>query len=194
MIGKIFKYLCFALMFFVVAVLGYRFYTLNYYPDFAEAVIRTDALVSGYNADTLSGKTWKTPDKYDVNGYFFVHQPIYFENEKTLIITIRYNNSLLEKLKFDGSSEELDLFPSLRSEGSERILPFAYRHGEAYGIYSYRRYVFENVELEDTKQLLLDVHLDEAYEEAPYARIEIYKESTRLKNYKLTRNDKNELK
>lgn len=181
-------------MFLVVSILAFRFYTLNYYPDFASGVIKTDAIHTSYRADTLEGKTWELPDEYDNAGYFFAYQPIYFEKEKTLIITLRYNDSLLEKLKFNGSGEELPLFPSIYENESERVIPTKYEYGYAYGIYSYRRYVFENVSLANYEHLNLSVHLEENYEEAPLSILEIYDSKEPVKNYKLTGDDKKELK
>lgn len=193
-LGRIFKLFCFAIMILVVGTLAFRIYTLNHYPASARGVVATDTLSEGYKNDSLNGITWKLPSELDEDGYFFTHQPIYFENEKTLIITIRYNDSLLEKLKHDGGGESLALYPSVYADGVKRVLPVTYEYSYAYGIYSYRRYVFEGVDLAEYEHMYLDVHLDEGYEETPFSTLEIYDTGCKAEGYKLTGADKKELK
>ena len=67
------------------------------------------------------------------------------------------------------------------------------KNSSAFGIYSYRRYVFENVVLPDSEQLLLYIHLDKNYEESPFALVEVYNKNCEFKEYKLTGSDKKEL-
>ncbi len=193
MIGKIFKFLFYGIILLVVGLLGFRLYTFNHYPDFAKGVIATDTLRTGYKSGTLAATTWEMPTKIDAAGEFFVYEPLYFENEKTLIITVRYNDSLLEAMKFDGGGDALPLFPSLYADGTERVLPTKYEYGYAYGIYSYRRYVFENTDLDIYEHLYLDIHRNEDYGAVPYTTLEIYSASTNHKEYKLTAHDKKEL-
>ncbi|MBQ8837460.1 MAG: hypothetical protein IJ002_08165 [Clostridia bacterium] len=193
-LGRIFKFFCFAIMALVVGTLAFRIYTLNHYPSSARGVIATDALSESYSAGTLDGVTWEVPSELDEDGYFFVHEPIYFEKEKTLIITVRYNDSLLETLKHDGGGETLSLYPSVYADDVERVLPVTYEYSYAYGIYSYRRYVFEGVDLAEYEHMYLDVHLDEEYEETPFSTLEIYDTGCKAEKYKLTGADKKELK
>ncbi len=193
-IGRIFKFFCAAIAITVIGTLGFRMFTLNNYPSSAKGVIATDALAKSYMASTLNGVTWDLPAEYDNAGEFFAHQPLYFEKEKTLIITIRYNDSLLKDMKHEGSGDTLALFPSLYADGIGRVLPATYKYSHEYGLYSYRRYVFENVTLSDYEHMYLDIHLDEGYEEAPYTTLEIYNTKERIKDYKLSGTDKKELR
>ena len=192
-LGRIFKLFCAAIAITVIGTLGFRMFTLNNYPASAKGIIATDALSKSYSEGTLLGVTWDLPAEYDNAGEFFAHQPLYFEKEKTLIITIRYNDALLEEMKHDGGGDTLALFPSLYADGVERGLPTTYEYSHEYGLYSYRRYVFENVTLSDYEHMYLDIRLDENYEEAPYTTLEIYNTKERIKDYKLSGADKKEL-
>ncbi|MBQ4150970.1 MAG: hypothetical protein IJC81_04135 [Clostridia bacterium] len=193
MVSKIFKILWRAfwifLMLFVVGMLAFRFYTLNNYPNDATGIIPTDTLKESYKANILSGITWESTTSIDEDGYFSVFQPIYFEKEKTLILTIRYNDSLLEKLKHSGDGETLALFPALHSEDTQNVLPFAYTYCHAYGLYSYRRYVFEGITLSDYEDLYLNVYSNEDYDEA-LSSIHFYNKDVKTSEYKFTGRDK----
>lgn len=193
-IGNIFKLFCAAIAITVIGTLAFRMFTLNNYPASAKGVIATDTLAASYENESLVGVTWEAPAPYDNGGEFFVYQPIYFEKEKTLLITVRYNDSLLESMKHESGGDTLPLFPSLYADGTARVLPLKYEYTYAYGLYSYRRYVFENVDLDIYKHLYLDIHLKEEFEEAPYTTVEIYNTNERLVNYKLTGRDKKILK
>ena len=179
----------------VVGILGFRLYTLNHYPSFARGVVPTETLKSAYATGSLSATTWELPNEFDATGDFWVHQPIYFANEKTLMITVRYNDAVLTELKHTGNGEDLLLDVTLYADGTERVHPLTYSYGYAYGLYSYRRYVFEGVDLTDYKYLYLDVYHGEAdYNVAPYASMDIYKGTVEVETYKLTMADKRGLK
>ncbi len=192
---NIFKVIGAAIVLLVVGTLGFRLYTLNHYPSLARGVIATDTLKASYASGSLTGITWEPSSEYDTNGDYFVHQPIYFPEEKTLILTVRYNDSLLEELHHTGSGDTLQMDVSLYADGTERVQALTYTYGYAYGIYSYRRYVFEGVELSDYEYLYLDIYLDEPdYNVAPYSSIEFYDASRPTEIYKLTGADKRALK
>lgn len=195
MFKKLFKAFCYAIMILVVGTLAFRLYTLNHYPAFAKGVLPTDGLIFSYKNDTLRGMTWEPEAEFDDTGDFFIYQPIYFENEKTLTVTVRYNNSLLEEWKHNGNGEDLVLDVTLYADGTERIHPTDYSYGEAYGIYSYRRYVFENVTLSDYEILYIDIYHGEAdYNISPYSSIAVYDRGVKTEPYKLTAADKKALK
>lgn len=202
MVKKILRYLCISVIVFVIGLMFIRIFMLNHYPAAAEGVIRTNSLAAAYADGSISGVSWTPPVPYDhkKEGNFFSHQPLYFEAQKTLIITIRYNDSLLDKLKekfdYTGDAESLPLAVSLYADGHEAIRPTTYTYLHANGLYSYRRYVFENLTLADYEYLYLDVNYgDYAPEgEAPFASLEIYAPKCVLVPYKLTAADKKALK
>ena len=183
-----------AIILTVVGMLAFRLYTLNHYPAFARGVLPTESLQTAYRAGTLSADTWELSAEFDATGDFWVHQPIYFANEKTLIVTVRYNDSVLTELKHDGDGASLPIDVTLYADGTERIFPTTYSYGHAYSLYSYRRYVFEGVELSDYEYLYLDVYHGEAdYNVAPYASIGVFDAKQPIENYKLTWADKKAL-
>ncbi len=198
MLGKILKFLWnffwIALMVTVVGLLAFRFYTLNHYPSFAKGIIPTESLKDNFKSDgSLNAITWRMPEELDEEGCFFAYQPIYIEEEKTFIITVRYNDALLEELNFDGNGESFEMFPSLSYKETERKLPSSYEYGYAYGLYSYRRYVFENVDLSDYEHIYLSIHLDDDYEASPFVILDIYDAAAPTDGYKLTWRDKKAL-
>lgn len=195
MFEKILKWLCVAVAVLVIGMLGFRFYTLNHYPVFAEGVLPTKTLCAQYESGDLAGTTWEPRVFLDEAGDFFIHQPIYFPEAKTLIVTIRYNDSLLRDLRHTGGGDTLALDVSLYADGTERVHASDYTYGYAYELYSYRRYVFEGVELSQYTNLYLDIYLDTPdYSSAPYSSLEVYFDTAEFKAYRLTARDKNMLK
>ena len=193
--ANIFKAIGTAIVLLVVDMLAFRLYTLNHYPNFARGILPTDTLKNAYADGVLSAITWEPSVEYDENGDYFVHQPIYFPEEKTLIVTVRYNDSLLEELRHTGGGDTLQMDVSLYADGTERVHPLTYTYNYAYGIYSYRRYVFEGVELSDYAYLYLDIYHDEPdYNVAPYSSIEFYRATEPTSEYKLTSADKKALR
>ena len=79
------------------------------------------------------------------------------------------------------------------AEDTEKKLPSTYEYGYAYGLYSYRRYVFENVDLSKYEHLYLNIHLEEDYEVSPFVILDIYDSVAPTKEYKLTERDKKAL-
>ena len=195
MFKNLFKFFCFSIMALVVGIMAFRIFTLNHYPAFAKGALYTDKLSSSYKEGTLSGVTWDIAAEFDATGDFFASKPIYFENEKTLVITVRYNDSLLEEWKHSGNGEDLVLDVTLFADGKERIRPLTYTYGHAYGIYSYRRYVFEGVTLSDYDILYVDIYNGETdYSTSPYSSIAVYESAWKEEPYKLTASDKKILK
>lgn len=201
MFKKILHWVCVAMIFFVVGLLFARMYTINNYPKAAEGVIRTETLASAYADGTLSGVKWEPAVPYDNNksSNFFSHQPLYFAEQKTLIVTIRYNDSLLDKMNeqfgYTGDAESLPLSVSLYADGHEHIRPTTYTYLHANALYSYRRYVFEGVTLDDYEYLYLDVCYGDyaADGETPFTSLEIYSPRCTPVPYKLTAADKKTL-
>lgn len=152
------------------------------------------------------------------NGLFAVRECVFIPEAKQIQIVVRYNNSTLRQLKEDYGLESVpdraeDLFdvtivktidktplditdntdPAMLIE--ERYFP-AGEPEEAYKrLYSYRRYVFENVTYEDAVGIFVDVYYkgDIDYEETPYGTICIYEGGYPMEEVKLSGTDKKEL-
>ena len=193
MFKKIFKIFCALIALSVIGTLAFRFYSLNAYPAFAEGIYATDTLKDAYASSALTAETWTPRAPIEENGDFFIHQPIYFPEQKTLFVTLRYNDSLLREWKHEGDGADLVLDVSLYADGTERIPASDYVYGHAYGIYSYRRYVFENVDLSEYTNLYLDVyHGEPDYSVRPYT-VEVYDLTAVKSAYTLTAADKKAL-
>ena len=193
MFNKIFKWFAVAVIITVCGFLFFRIYTLNHYPSEAKGVIWTDSLREDYADGQIYALSWEPVVAYDHAGYFCSHQPIYFPDSHTLIVTVRYNNALPETLGMKADNP-LKLNVSLYADGTERIQSDIYSEHTAYGIYTYRRYVFESVNLDRYSNLYLDIYTENDgtpdFTKAPLSSLEIYRTEISLKEYKLTAKDK----
>ena len=64
------KFFCAMIAITVFGMLGYRFFSINYYPASAKGVVETATLSQSYQNGTLSGQTWKLSANYDADGDF----------------------------------------------------------------------------------------------------------------------------
>ncbi|MBO5904421.1 MAG: hypothetical protein J6Q64_03495 [Clostridia bacterium] len=153
------------------------------------------------------------------NGLFAVRQCIFIPEANQIQIVVRYNNSTLRKLAQDYGLESVpektdELFdvsivktidktpmditdntdPEALSE--ERYHPTGEPETAYKRLYSYRRYVFENVSREDAVGMFVDVYYkgDVNYEKDPYGALCIYEDGAPMEEVKLTGADKKELK
>ncbi|MBQ5885911.1 MAG: hypothetical protein IIW79_05820 [Clostridia bacterium] len=153
------------------------------------------------------------------NGLFAVRQCVFIPEANQIQIVVRYNNSTLRKLAQDYGLESVpektdELFdvsivktidktpmditdntdPEALSE--ERYHPTGEPETAYKRLYSYRRYVFENVSREDAVGMFVDVYYkgDVNYEKDPYGALCIYEDGAPMEEVKLTGADKKELK
>ena len=153
------------------------------------------------------------------NGLFAVRQCVFIPESNQIQIVVRYNNSTLRKLAQDYGLESVpektdELFdvsivktidktpmditdntdPEALSE--ERYHPTGEPETAYKRLYSYRRYVFENVSREDAVGMFVDVYYkgDVNYEKDPYGALCIYEDGAPMEEVKLTGADKKELK
>ena len=153
------------------------------------------------------------------NGLFAVRECVFIPEAKQIQIVVRYNNSTLRQLAKDYGLESVpekteELFdvsivkttdktplditdntdPEMLNE--ERYHPSG-EPVEAYKrLYSYRRYVFENVSYEDAVGMFVDVYYkgDIDYEKTPYGALCIYEDGYPVEEVKLSGSDKKVLK
>ena len=153
------------------------------------------------------------------NGLFAVRQCVFIPEANQIQIVVRYNNSTLRKLAQDYGLESVpektdELFdvsivktidktpmditdntdPEALSE--ERYHPTGEPKTAYKRLYSYRRYVFENVSREDAVGMFVDVYYkgDVNYGKDPYGALCIYEDGAPMEEVKLTGADKKELK
>ena len=153
------------------------------------------------------------------NGLFAVRECIFIPEAKQIQIVVRYNNSTLRQLAKDYGLENvpekteelfdvsivkttdktpLDITDNTNPEmlNEERYHPSGEPDRAYKRLYSYRRYVFENVTREDAVGMFVDIYYkgDADYEKTPYGALCIYEDGALMEDVKLSRADKKELK
>lgn len=153
------------------------------------------------------------------NGLFAVRQCVFIPEANQIQIVVRYNNSTLRKLAQDYGLESvpektdelfdvsivktidktpMDITDNTDTEAlsEERYHPTGEPETAYKRLYSYRRYVFENVSREDAVGMFVDVYYkgDVNYEKDPYGALCIYEDGAPMEEVKLTGADKKELK
>lgn len=132
------------------------------------------------------------------NGLFSVTDAVFIPEAKQVQIVVRYNNSTLRRLKEDFSLDKIpdrendvfdvtivktiDLTPENKEDNDdenalreERFKPSEVRK-EYKKLYSYRRFVFDDVTYDDAVGMFVDIYYDGAcdYDETPYGALCIY--------------------
>ncbi len=200
--GKIIRATIVFLIFAVMGVLFFRIWLGSYYPADVSGLIPTAGLKQYYKDNGgLEAFTQKLRAPYDDgrDGNFFAERLIVVPEAGALQITVRYNDSTLERL-----ADKIAAQPP-REDG--RV--FSYRifccRGEAEGgglagdtltvseiydrtfmMYNYERLCFEGIDFEGVNWIRLEVFCDESAE--PVARIPIYENTevyNELKPYKV---------
>ncbi len=136
-------------------------------------------------------------DETVIAGYFWVLEAVYIPEAKQVQILVRYNNSALEGLakdfKLDSipSREETVIDVSLRITTDPnpdndtrddctvlRVSPSAAPTADQTLLYNYRRYIFDNVELdlESSTELTIDFYYIDAvdYDRLPYSQLVVF--------------------
>ncbi len=153
------------------------------------------------------------------NGLFAVRECIFIPEASQIQIVVRYNNSTLRRLAQDYGLESLpdkteELFdvsivktmdktpmditdntdPEMLDE--ERYYPSGDPEEAYKRLYSYRRYVFENITRDDAVGMFVDVYYkgDTDYEKDPYGALCIYEDGAPMEEVKLSGADKKELR
>ena len=169
--GKIVKGTLVAVMFTLAGLLALRFWLHSYYPPDMREMLPTDVLVEAYAAEIpLTAKTQEIRVKYDdVNeGNFFADHLIVVDATGSLQITVRYNNSTLDKFAeklegFDPAAEDpflYRIFACTGGEGKDLVgdiyTPEAYRNASL-AMYQYRRLAFDGIDLEGVNWIRLEI-------------------------------------
>ncbi len=172
--------------------------TAHAYSEFGK-----DLVLQTQNQRTISG-----------SGKFSVTDCVFIPQANQVQITIRYNNSTLSRLKedFDLESEPdrenevfdvtivktTDLTPESKDDNTdpaklreERFYPSEIA-GSAYKpLYSYRKYIFDNISYDDAVGMFVDIYYkgDMDYSSSPYDALCIYDELMPLEERKLSGKD-----
>ena len=203
--GKITKLLFSLFIFGVCAILIWRVFFSTKVPESVELLDVNPTLVEAcevnggeltFQYQNLSTIT-RAKDSY---GYFSVVSCVFIPEADQVQLVFRYNNSTIRHLQEDYGLAELpeksqhlydvsltvatDLTPDTHDDdlneaqiSTQRILPSAQPVREETALYTYYRYVFDGVQLEeDTNSVYVDVYYAEdiRYDQRPYSTLLIY--------------------
>lgn len=205
---------------FVIAVNAIMFWRVLFSGDPAKIQRLTvnDDLREAYSDGQLLLET-QEQRTLTSNGLFAVRECIFIPEAKQIQIVVRYNNSTLRQLAKDYGLENvpekteelfdvsivkttdktpLDITDNTNPEmlNEERYHPSGEPDRAYKRLYSYRRYVFENVTREDAVGMFVDIYYrgDADYEKTPYGALCIYEDGYPVEEVKLSGSDKKALK
>ena len=205
------KIIALVIIFSVVGLLAVRLIMFNHYPKSMKTIYFNDTLTAFYNEHKgdIGAKTQKLKAPYDdeKEGNFLCNHLILIPELGQLQITLRYNNSLLNKLAAELSltpkqleAEDLLSF-SLESldfevEGSSETVgtPSVIKR-EKVGMYTYYKLVFDGVDLSRDAACdwtVLNVFVKGQTDTEPYGKILIYDRTEKyysIKDYTLSRGE-----
>ena len=194
--------LCFA----VVGLLLLRLLLFNYVPASVKDIYFTDALTAHYNATggNIGAKTQTLRAQYDdaKEGNFFCDNLIVIPEIGELQITLRYNISLIDKLKeeygltdIDENSDDLFIF-RLRRNGEVTddctiIGELRATRFESFILYRYYKLVFDGIDFESESKIewiRLEILVKNTDQKEPYM-VAIYENNetySKFTDYKLS--------
>lgn len=194
------------LCFSVVALLLFRVFSFNYYPDSMKKLYFTDTLTAYYNekGGDIGAKTQELRAPYDDAelGNFFCDNLIIIEELGEIQISLRYNVSLADTIKekygadFDPDDTSRFTFTLTRSGGDESAtgaaagVPMESKltacEWDSFMMYRYAKLVFDGVNFEGAEWIRLDIRIDGVEREEPfmvciYENVSEYSEFTEYK-------------
>ena len=198
-IGRIIKYFFFFIIIAINAIMLWRIF-FSGDPSEIKPLVANEKLVSVYNekGNDLVLKTQKQKALAE-SGRFSVTDCVFIPEADQIQITVRYNNSTLRRLAEDfelstapEKKDELfditvvkttDLTPendedNLKRENlkEERFYPAGEPKTAYTSLYTYKKFIFDNIEWEDAVGLFLDIYYvgDMDYSDVPYDALCIY--------------------
>lgn len=218
-IGKIIKYSFYFVIIAINAIMLWRIF-FSGDPSEIKPLIANEKLVSVYNekGNDLVLKTQKQKALAE-SGRFSVTDCVFIPEADQIQITVRYNNSTLRRLAEDfelstvpEKKDELfditvvkttDLTPendedNLKRENlkEERFYPTGKSKTAYTSLYTYKKFIFDNIEWEDAVGLFLDIYYvgDMDYSDTPYDALCIYDALMDMDERSLSGADKRALK
>lgn len=196
--AKILRYVLSAAVFAVIAFLLWRIWFVNH-DSTLDTIIPTDAVCAEYSRGDEAVFLYNpvhdrlSSGKEGADGYFSGYGFVYLPEKEEIQVTIRMNDSTLEKLSldevpyfflkiYDNFSYD-DENPNVQIRECTRV--------EEYHklMYSYRRLVFEDVEIGETNDLLVCLSTD-GTSAGGVSELVIHFREQELEPYKLSRADK----
>lgn len=206
-IGRIFRLLMVILILTVTYVLVWRIFFSEDYEK-VKGLTPNEKLRQAYDTYgeelVLQYQVQPSITKSDKSyGYFSVVECVFIPQINQVQLVVRYNNSTLDHLKEDYALSEApdrykDVFDVTLSVTSDnpadavRIFPTEEPQHETTKLYSYRRYTFDNVPLNDlTVGVFVDIYYngDIDYEKEAYGTLLIYDRSAPWVEYNPTKKE-----
>lgn len=218
-IGKIIKYSFFLMIIAINAIMLWRIF-FSGDPSEIKPLIANEKLVSAYNekGNDLVLKTQKQKALAE-SGRFSVTDCVFIPEAGQIQITVRYNNSTLRRLAEDFELTEVpdrknelfditvvkttDITPEDNADNLDRERlreERFYRAGVAKTaytrLYTYKKFVFDNIKWEDAVGLFVDIYYNEDldYSDSPYDVLCIYDARMDMEERALSVADKRALK
>lgn len=199
--AKILRFVLSAAVFAVIAFLLWRIWFLNH-DSTLDTIIPTDAVRAEYaRGDDAVFLTNPVHDRMSsgkdgADGYFSGYGFVYLPEKKEVQVTIRMNDSTLDKLSLDSVPyfflKIYDNFSYDDENPTVQIRECARSEEDHRFMYSYRRLVFENVEIGETNDLLVCLSTD-GTSAGGASELVIHFREQQLEPYKLSRADKKAL-
>lgn len=200
-VGFAIKTVAIILCFTVVAFIGFRLFTFNYYPEDVTRLYYNDILTDYYKQTDgdIGAKTQKNTAYNDAKeGDFFASNWIIITGVKQLQVTIRYNNALPDKLGVD--FDESDIHFTVRSSGGDESatgaaagvdadVDISVCRWDSFMMYRYAKIVIDGVDFEDVDWLRLDISIDGVKRDEPFM-LTLYNATAPLSDYKLSAEEK----
>ena len=194
-VGKVIKYIFYIFVFAVCALVIFRSCIMfDYYPSQMKSILWTDSTRQTYRADPNGFEAYSQvlvfsyddPDE----GNFFASNQLIIPSAEQLQITVRYNDSTLERFadKFEMEIADLSFVYYLSDQDGNHYPLTLSASDRAFNLYNYERLVFEGIDISKVTNLYLDIYIDgnADLEGKPAACIPLYDSERSLKEYKLS--------
>lgn len=208
-LGFAIKLVAIIICFAVVAFLGFRLFTFNYYPRAMKNIYFTDTLTAYYNEQggNIGALTQSLRAPYDDAdlGNFFCDNLIVIPECGEIQLSLRFNTALYNRLGTEFAPEDVS-FSLRRSGGDESATGAAagvsvpaqlvYSEWDEFMMYKYVKLVFDGIDFPDGENkiewLRLDITIDGLESDGPYM-ICIYENNdqfSKFTEYKLSRKER----
>ena len=199
-VGFVIKLVAIVLCFTVVAFIGFRLFTFNYYPRSVKMLHFTPALTEYYNATdgNIGALTQSLRAPYDDEreGNFFCDNLIVIKGAGEIQLSLRYNSSLPDRLGVDFDYDDMT-FTLRCSGGAEDATGYeAGRRLDAeltvcrfdeFMMYRYAKLVFDGIDFDsDIEWIRLDIEIAGVERDEPFM-VCIYEDNaafSRFSDYK----------
>lgn len=195
--GKIIKYILLSAACAVVAFLLWRIFLINSDSVLGDITPTENAKAAYASSGDEAFKTHFLPDRISGNaeeadGYFSAYSFVYMPETKEVQVTLRINDSTSERLGLGGELPYFFLKFNENGEDTGEICEYAYFEDEHELMYSYRRMVFENVEITPETNLIVCLSTT-GDSTASISELVIHFQEQELEEYDLSKKEKKSL-